>query len=200
MTKRRWASAKSAPPGAGTEGLSAARRAFRHLRGEQGQSLVEFALLCTVLFFILVGIVVFGMAFNNYLALTSATSTSAQQVAVNRGQTTDPCNLVAQAVTGQTPFNLASNQPNLAYTLVISPPSGQSLPNPSSGSTSATYTGTGNSFSCSSSSTATGAAGNLIANGSISLTVTYPCNLKVYGVNFAPSGCTLTAETQEAIQ
>jgi hypothetical protein len=29
--------------------------------------------------------------------------------------------------------------------------------------------------------------------------VTYPCNLNVYGVNFAPS-CTLTAQTTEAIE
>ena len=178
---------------------TAGRRASTCARGEHGSTLVEFSLVLAVLMPLLLGIIVFGIAFNNYLALTNATAIGAQQVSVARGQTTDPCNLVDLAVTGQTPFTQAQNQSGLQFTLVISPPTGQTLPNPSSGSTNATYTGSGNSFSCSSSTNSTGPAANLVQNGLLSVTVTYPCSLVVAGVDFAPN-CKLTAETQEAIQ
>jgi Flp pilus assembly protein TadG len=167
---------------------------------EQGQSLVEFALVLAVLMPLLMGIIVFGIAFNNYLALTNATAIGAQQVSESRGQALDPCNVVDQAVIGQTPFTLAQNQSGLQFSMVINPPSGQTVLNPTtSGGSNASYTGSGSSFSCSSSTNSTGPAANLMANGTLSVTVTYPCSLVVYGVNFAP-GCKLTAETQEVIQ
>jgi Flp pilus assembly protein TadG len=171
--------------------------------GEQGSTLVEFALTFTVVMPILLGIIVFGIAFNNYLALTNATAIGAQAVSVARGQTNDPCAAVDQAVLGQTPFNITQNQPGLNFTLVISPPSNSTLPYPtSSGSSNATYTGTGSGFTCGTTGSGSSKqvpADNLQPYGNLTVTVTYPCNLTVYGVNFAPS-CTLTAQTQEAIQ
>jgi len=169
-------------------------------RGEQGQALLEFALVFVVLFPLLTGIIVFGIAFNNYLALTSATAIGAQQVSQSRGTTLDPCNVVDQAVIAQTPFNVPQNQSGLQFSMQINPPSGQTVPNPTtSGGSNASYTGAGTSFSCPSSTNSTGPAANLMANGTLTVTVTYPCSLIVYGVNFAPN-CKLTAETQEAIQ
>jgi Flp pilus assembly protein TadG len=169
-------------------------------RGEQGSTLVEFALLLTALMPLLMGIIVFGIAFSNYLALTNATASGAQQVAQSRGQNLDPCNVVDQAVLSQTPFSLPQNQSGLQFSMVINPPTGQTVPNPTTtGGSNASYTGSGSSFSCLSGSNTTGSAGNLMANGTLSVTVTYPCSLVVYGVDFAP-GCKLTAATQEAIQ
>jgi hypothetical protein len=48
-------------------------------------------------------------------------------------------------------------------------------------------------------STTQGAAGNLVQGTGAKVTATYPCNLSVYGVNYAPS-CTMTAQTTELIQ
>jgi Flp pilus assembly protein TadG len=187
---------------ASAEARVKARPSARQLlaRNEQGQALLEFALVFVVLLPLLLGIVVFGMTFNNYLALTSATAIGAQQVSQSRGQTLDPCGVVDQAVIAQTPFTVPQNQSGLQFSMVINPPSGQTVPNPStSGGSNATYTGAGNSFSCSSPQNNTGPAANLLANGTLTVTVTYPCNLVVYGVDFAPN-CRLTAATQEAIQ
>ena len=40
----------------------------------------------------------------------------------------------------------------------------------------------------------------LIAGQPALVRATYPCNLTVMGVNYAPSGCTLTAQTTQMIQ
>jgi len=179
-----------------------AHRSGRQLlaAGEQGQALLEFALISLVLFLILIGIIQFGFVLNNYLALTSATAIGAQQVSESRGQTLDPCNVVDQAVIAQTPFNVTANQSGLQFSMVINPPSGDNVPNPTTtGGSNASYTGSGSSFSCSSGLTTTGPPANLLPNGTLTVTVTYPCSLVVYGINFAPS-CLLTAQTLEVIQ
>lgn len=48
-------------------------------RGEGGQSLVEFSLILTPLFLILLGIVQFGFIFNSYVTLTNATREAARE-------------------------------------------------------------------------------------------------------------------------
>lgn len=144
---------------------------------EEGQAILEFAFVMPVLFSLVFGIIVFGIALNNYLVLTNATNISAQQLSISRGQTTDPCNTVAHAFYSAAP-NLTQSSLNFSYTL-----------------NGASYSGT----SCSSGSTTTGAAGNLVSGQTAQLTVTYPCNLKFFGFNPA-SGCTLTAKISEVIQ
>jgi Flp pilus assembly protein TadG len=57
------------------------RAAFR---SERGQSLTEFALVLPVLVLILFGIIQFGIAFNNYIALTDAVRAGARKAAVAR--------------------------------------------------------------------------------------------------------------------
>jgi len=47
--------------------------------GERGQSLVEFSLVLTPLFLVLLGIVQFGFIFNTYVTLTNATRDAARQ-------------------------------------------------------------------------------------------------------------------------
>jgi Flp pilus assembly protein TadG len=149
---------------------------------EHGQSVVEFALVLPFVTTILLGIVVFGIAFNNSLALTNATNMGAQVLAISRGQTLDPCNATAQAVYQAAP-NLV--QKSLNFTITITPTSG-------------TAVNIGGS-SCSSTSYTTGAPSDLVSGSMATLKVTYPCNLVVYGKNLAPN-CTLSAQTSEVIQ
>jgi Flp pilus assembly protein TadG len=171
----------AAPKGLG----DAPCRALQILAGnEQGQSLVEFALVSPLLILLLLGIIKFGIVFNNYLTLTNATNIATQQLSVSRGQTgaQDPCKTVYQTVFQAAPF---LTQANLKFTITITPLIGSV----------ATLATAQASPSCST----TAAQQTIAAQSTATVAVTYPCNLTVFGINFAP-GCTLTAQTAEAIQ
>lgn len=146
-------------------------------RDEKGQAMLEVALCLPMMLLLVTGIMVFGMAMNNYLMLTNATNTGAQQLAVYRTYTLDPCNTLATSVYAAAP-NLTHSNLTFAVTL-----------------NGTTYSGT----SCSSSSYTTGAAGNMVQGTQATVNVTYPCNLVVYGKNFAPS-CKLQSQTSVVIQ
>ena len=49
-------------------------------------------------------------------------------------------------------------------------------------------------------STDSGCSTALVAGVSAVVKTTYPCNLTVMGVNYAPSGCTLKAQTAQMVQ
>jgi Flp pilus assembly protein TadG len=144
---------------------------------EQGQAMVEMALVLPVLLLVVTGILTFGLAFNNYVMLTEATSVGARALAISRGQTTDPCATASSAVYAAAPL-LASSK--LSFTFILN---------------GTTYTGA----SCSSGSSTTGAAGNLVQGNNAVLTVNYPCSLGVYGANYAPN-CSLQAQMTELVQ
>jgi Flp pilus assembly protein TadG len=144
---------------------------------ESGQAMIEMALALPLLLLVLTGILTFGLAFNNYVLLTEATSIGARTLAISRGATTDPCATASSAVIAAAPL-LASA--NLSFTFVLN---------------GTTYTGT----SCSSGSSTTGAAGNLVQGANAIVTVTYPCSLAVYGANYAPH-CSLQAQMTELVQ
>jgi Flp pilus assembly protein TadG len=144
---------------------------------EEGQAMVEVALVLPVLLLVLTGIFALGLAFNNYLILTEATNVGARALAISRGSTTDPCATTSSAVIAAAPLLVSAN---LTFTF---------------GLNGTTYSGT----SCSSGSTTTGAAANLVQGGNALVTVTYPCSLAVYGANYAPS-CVLQAQITELIQ
>jgi Flp pilus assembly protein TadG len=59
------------------------------LRREQGQSMVEAAVVLPVMLLVLFAIVQFGITFNNYLTLTDAARAGARRAAVSR-EATDP--------------------------------------------------------------------------------------------------------------
>jgi hypothetical protein len=99
------------------------------------------------------------------------------QLAISAGNTLDPCATVSTAVFNAAP-NLQRSQLTFALTLNGTP-----------------YSGT----SCSSSSTTTGAPGNVVSGKSVTVVVTYPCNLTVYKANNFLS-CTLTSKTSELVQ
>lgn len=144
---------------------------------EDGQSLVEFAVTLPVLLLVVTGLCSFGIAVNNYLQLTEAVSVGARQLAISRGQTTDPCATASNATIAAAPL---LTKANLTFKFTLN---------------GTAYTGT----SCSSSSTTSGAAANLSQGATATMLVTYPCSLKVYGATLV-SSCVLTAQTAEAVQ
>jgi Flp pilus assembly protein TadG len=159
---------------AGRRIVGCARRAVPlRLRDESGQSQVEFALTCTFLLPILFGITAFGIAMNNYLSLTEATGVGARQLSLERGQGGDPCAIAAATIAASAPTlnNSGSAATGIGYTFLV------------------------NSVSYG----ATCANATLTQGASVTVTTTYPCVLKIYGHNYAPS-CYLTAQTAEVMQ
>jgi Flp pilus assembly protein TadG len=154
---------------------------------EEGNALVEFALVAPIMMMIMMGIVVIGSTMFNYMQLIEATSSAARGVAVARSNTLDPCNSFSAAVIQGAPL---LNSSNMTFTLVLTS---------SSGSTLGTYGPTAGSLTCSSSSYTSGAPSYLQQGGGASVTVTYPCDLTIYGKNYW-SGCTLQAQTTEMVQ
>jgi Flp pilus assembly protein TadG len=154
---------------------------------EDGNALVEFALVAPVVLMIMMGIIVIGSTMSNYLQLIEATASAARTVAVSRSNTLNPCTTVTSAVSGGAPL---LNSANMTFTLAL---------NNSAGTNLGTYGPTTGSLSCSSTSYTSGAPSYLQQGGSASVTVTYPCNLSIYGRNYW-SGCTLQAQTTEMIQ
>jgi Flp pilus assembly protein TadG len=148
-----------------------------HGFNEQGQAMVEVALVLPILLLVLTGIFALGLAFNNYVILTEATNVGARALAISRGSTTDPCATASSAVIAAAPLLVPAN---LTFTFVLNGTS---------------YSGA----SCSSGSTTTGASANLVQGGNALVTVTYPCSLAVYGANYAP-GCVLQAQITELVQ
>jgi Flp pilus assembly protein TadG len=53
-------------------------------RNEDGQAITEFALILPILMALLLGIIQFGIIFNNYITLTDATRAGARKAAVSR--------------------------------------------------------------------------------------------------------------------
>ena len=59
-------------------------RAPESLRREDGQAITEFALILPILVALLLGIIQFGIVFNNYLTITDAARAGARKAAVSR--------------------------------------------------------------------------------------------------------------------
>jgi Flp pilus assembly protein TadG len=54
------------------------------IRNQRGQTMTEFALVMPLLLFLLLGVIQFGIVFNNYITLTDATRAGARKGAVSR--------------------------------------------------------------------------------------------------------------------
>lgn len=72
----------------------------RCIRDEQGQSMVEFALILPVVAFILFAILRFGVAFDDYLQITDAARTAGRQASVTAG---NPCDTIDAYLTANYP-------------------------------------------------------------------------------------------------
>jgi Flp pilus assembly protein TadG len=143
---------------------------------ESGQAAIELAVCLPVLLLLVTGLGAYGLLFTKYLMLTDAVNEGARQLAVSRGQTTDPCSVVYYSVTNAAPTLTATN---MTFQVVLN---------------GASYSGS----SCSSSSTYSGAAGNLTLGTPAKVTVTYPCTYALYGMG--TKACSLVASTTELMQ
>jgi Flp pilus assembly protein TadG len=145
---------------------------------EGGAAVVEFALVVPILLLIVTGIFRFGVAFNHDLMLTDAVAIGGRYLSISRGVTTDPCATAVTTVANVAP-NL--NPTNLTFTFGFYGATGAALYGPTT------------------TKTCSGATADLVASGTATLKVTYPCNLSVFGKNLIP-GCLLTATNTEVIQ
>ena len=155
-----------------------ANRAGR-LGKEQGQSVVEFALILPLLLLLTTGVFIFGVAMNNYLQLTNAVSVGARAMAINAGVTKDPCATGSAAIIAAAP-GLSSTNLTFTFTMGANP----------------AVSGT----TCSSTSTTTGYAGELSTGPNVTVTATYPLNLSVYGKVFNANNAVLSATSTELVQ
>jgi Flp pilus assembly protein TadG len=74
------------------------RKLRSRLRGEDGQSLVEFVVILPLLAMLFLAIWQCGVAFHNYLALTDAARVGARAAAVNRASATGACQSAKNAI------------------------------------------------------------------------------------------------------
>jgi Flp pilus assembly protein TadG len=70
-------------------------RRFTHIRREDGQALVEFALVLPILLMLATGITSFGLTFYRYITLTDAVRAGARTFSLGRGSP-DPCTPAVQ--------------------------------------------------------------------------------------------------------
>jgi len=156
-------------------------------RSERGQAMVEFGLGVPILLTLLVASTVFGVAFNNQLTLTQATTEGAQQLSISRGQTSDPCATVSTTVENAAPYLYKAATVNTVNGLQFSIAFG------TTSGTTITYGSPYSGTSC------TAAAASMISGDTAKVTVTYPCTLTIMGANIV-NNCTLTGQTAELIQ
>lgn len=124
-------------------------------RGEEGASLVEFAVTLPLMITVLTGAASFCMALYSLQQLGNATSTAAQLLAAEQGLITDPCATTVTTITASLPNWTTSK---LTYTLTIT----------DSSDTAHTFGPTaGSTFSC------TSGAADMAANEPVTVNVSY---------------------------
>lgn len=160
------------------------RKYSRVAAAEEGQALVEAALVLPMLLTVGTGILIFGIFMMQILSLTEGVGSAGRVLAVSGGVTLDPCASAATAVQNAAPLLKTSN---LSYTVTMNTGTGGDQ----------VYSGT----SCSSASTTTGAAGYLVSGGTVKVKATYSnCSLSFYGNNLFPGGCSISQTVMETVQ
>lgn len=139
--------------------------------------MVEFALVLPVLLIVLLAILKFGLLFENYLTLTDAVRSGARTVSIGRGTANacTPANTQLEKSAGS--LKIAS--------LTINPQNG-GTPGGAATAGSATFT-------------APDLCTALTSGNAVTMTASYPCNLSIMGINFAPS-CNLSVSATERIE
>lgn len=142
------------------------------LRDVSGTVLIEFAFVMPLLFAMLVGMFVFGIAINNYICVTNSAAAGVLQLTIDRGSAaatplTDTKNAVYAAAPTLTRASLAI---------------------------SVSINGTACTTDAACNTALSAAAGD-----SATVTVSYPCTLQVLQINYLPN-CTLAASPTGRIQ
>jgi Flp pilus assembly protein TadG len=156
------------------EQLFSPRNSQRDPRDEQGQALLEFAMVIPLLALIVVGVVKFGALYTNYTQLIDAARSSARQFAIERGQA-DPC--------GDTVARLAAGAGSLTASDITA---------------EIIVAGDSNIYTYSNGSVS-GSCPTLVAGSAATVHVSYPCDLQILSINFLP-GCTLRTSATERIE
>jgi len=138
------------------------------LRSDEGNPLVEMALVVPVLMTVMTGLITFAMAYASQVQLTQAVGSAGQYLAQIRTSTTNPCADTYTALT-----NAAQGLTASAITMTV--------------------TMNGTSYT---ENTCSGLQTQLIQGGPVTVYATYPCNLEIYKINFT-TACTLAAKVTE---
>lgn len=143
------------------------RRGMR-FRSEDGNALVEIAMVLPVFLAFITGIGSFAIALGNQITLIQATGSGGEYLQEIRTSTTNPCKDTLTAIENASP-SLAGSSIGLTLTM-----NGTKV----------------NATTCS------GDQSDLVQGGPVTVATTYPCSLSVYGIKFLTS-CQLTAQVTE---
>jgi Flp pilus assembly protein TadG len=91
-------------------------RRLSHLKREDGQAMTELALVLPIFVVLLLAIVQFGIAFNNYLTLTDATRAGARKAAVSRFIGDNGASAVQAVKAAASGLNQATLAPGISVT------------------------------------------------------------------------------------
>lgn len=147
----------------------------RRLRagGEEGQAILEFALIMPVLLMMLMAIVKFGVVLNNQIILTDAVAVGARTLALDRSVGAATPNACTLATTALDNAAIGLQQSSITVTFAWSSPSG---------------------------GTAQDTCTNLVAGDSATVRATYPFNLQILFLNLNPLGYKLASQTTVRIE
>jgi Flp pilus assembly protein TadG len=156
------------------------RRWFRRARREDGQALVEFALVMPFLLLLVMAIIQFGIMLSDYSSLVNAARAGARQLALGRGLS-NPCDPAVKAAVAATAGQFAV-------------PSGDVTP---SFPSTKDYCGT--SSSCSYVyATSCNTSGNEEQGDDAEVTITYHYTLSVFGLGVLPIN--MTTSSTDAVE
>jgi Flp pilus assembly protein TadG len=85
-------------------------RILKRIRQEEGQGMVEFAMVLPILMAVMLGIVQFGIIFNNYETLTDASRVAARRAATSRFVGDNGASAVTAAKNAASNLNLTNAQ------------------------------------------------------------------------------------------
>ena len=151
------------------------KRRFADIRREDGQALVEFALVLPILLMVATAITSFGLVFYHYITIEDAVRTGARELSLGRGSTApaplDPCSLaINDTYQSAVDAGLQKNKINLVV-------GGQQV--------FAGCSGTGT---------------NWTQNNQVQVTATVPCTINIIGMNLSCPGGNITAQATDALE
>jgi Flp pilus assembly protein TadG len=150
-------------------------RRFADIRREDGQALVEFALVLPILLMVATGITSFGLVFYHYITIEDAVRSGARTLSLGRGNTApspnDPCSLATkETVTSAIDAGLTNNSVHL---IIAGTP------------TTAPCSGTGTGW---------------LQGNQVTVTATVPCTINIVGLHLSCPGGAITAQATDAIE
>jgi len=151
--------------------LAAILRRACFLRDASGGAALEFGIVLPVLLLVVLGGLAFAITLQNYLVVANAADMAAIQLTLSRG--------------AATPYTSAVNAINAAASTLTT--------------ANLKITVTVNGAACTSDATCQTALSSA-ASKQASVSLSYPCNLTVLQINYAPAGCSLNATTLGLVQ